>query len=136
MSTLPTWVQVGSVLATICCSKSRVGAGGASPLAAYSYQRPHTAFAGVPPHNKRRLVQGLPNLLERRDKDDEHGITKSFSVMTDIWQLEQGGFSSDEIAGLLRVKALYQRGVYDETDSEQNRLAFVRWLYVQGRLES
>jgi len=56
--------------------------------------------------------------------------------MTDIWQLEQGGFSSDEIAGLLRVKALYQRGVYDETDSEQNRLAFVRWLYVQGRLES
>jgi len=61
---------------------------------------------------------------------------ESFSVMTDIWQLEQGGFSSDEIAGLLKVKALYQRGAYDETDSEQNRLAFVRWLYVQGRLES
>lgn len=61
---------------------------------------------------------------------------ESFSVMTDIWQLEQVGFSSDQIAGLLKIKALYQRGVYEEADSEQKRLAFVRWLYLQGRLKS
>ena len=63
-------------------------------------------------------------------------LQEQFPIMTDVQQLEHVGFSSEQIAGLLRVKALYQRGIYDETDSEQNRLAFVRWLYVQGRLES
>jgi hypothetical protein len=40
------------------------------------------------------------------------------------------------VAGLFRVKALYQRGVYYEAHPEDKRLAFIRWLYLQGRLES
>jgi len=51
-------------------------------------------------------------------------------------QLEHVGFSSEQIAGLFRVKALYQRGVYHEATAEHKRQAFVRWLYLQGRLES
>jgi len=51
-------------------------------------------------------------------------------------QLERVGFSSEQIAGLFRVKALYQREAYHEANTEYKRRAFVRWLYLQGRLES
>ena len=51
-------------------------------------------------------------------------------------QLEQLGFSRAQIAGLSRVKALYQQGAYHEANPEHKRQAFVRWLYLQGRLES
>ncbi len=61
---------------------------------------------------------------------------ESFPPMTDAQQLEHVGFSSEQIAGLLRVKALYQRGVYHEANPEHKRQAFVRWLYLQGRLQS
>jgi len=57
-------------------------------------------------------------------------------TITDVRQLEQVGFSNEQIAGLFRVKALYQRGDYHEANPEQMRLAFVRWLYLQGRLQS
>ena len=70
-------------------------------------------------------------------------LREQFPTMTDhpAWeagnrQLEQVGFSSEQIAGLFRVKALYQRGAYHEASSEHKRQAFVRWLYLQGRLES
>ena len=43
---------------------------------------------------------------------------------------------SARVAGLFRVKALYQRGVYYEGYPEDKRLAFIRWLSLQGRLES
>jgi hypothetical protein len=50
---------------------------------------------------------------------------EQFPNMTDhpAWeagnrQLEQMGFSSEQIAGLERVKALYQRGAYDEANPE------------------
>ena len=68
---------------------------------------------------------------------------EQFPTMTDhpAWeagnrQLEHVGFSSEQIAGLERVKALYQRGAYHEATAEHKRQAFVRWLYLQGRLES
>ena len=59
-----------------------------------------------------------------------------YPTMTDVRQLEHVGFSREQIAGMFRVKALYQRGAYHEADPEYKRLAFVRWLYLQGRLES
>jgi hypothetical protein len=46
------------------------------------------------------------------------------------------GCSSEQIAGLFRVKVLYQQGAYHEATPEYRRLAFVRWLYQQGRLQS
>ncbi len=63
-------------------------------------------------------------------------LREFYPTMTDVRQLEHEGFSREQIAGLFRVKALYQRGVYYEANPEYNRLAFVRWLYLQGRLES
>ncbi len=64
------------------------------------------------------------------------GLREQFPTMTDVRQLEQLGFSREQLAGLVRVKALYQRGAYHEANPEHNRQAFVRWLYLQGRLES
>jgi hypothetical protein len=61
---------------------------------------------------------------------------KQFPTMTDVRQLEQVGFSREQITGLVRVKSLYQRGAYDEANPEHKRQAFVRWLYLQGRLQS
>jgi hypothetical protein len=70
-------------------------------------------------------------------------IRKYFSGKTEhpasgtwSWQLELAGFSRQQIAGLSRVKTLYQQGVYHEATPEQRRLEFVRWLYQQGRLQS
>jgi hypothetical protein len=70
-------------------------------------------------------------------------LREQFPTMTDhsAWeagkrQLEQIGFSSEQIAGLFIVKALYQRGAYHEADPSHKRQAFVRWLYLQGRLQS
>jgi hypothetical protein len=68
---------------------------------------------------------------------------EQFPIMTDhlAWeagnrQLEHMGFSHEQIAGLVRVKALYQRGIYNEANPVHKRQAFIRWLYLQGRLQS
>ena len=57
-------------------------------------------------------------------------------TITDVRQLEQVGFSSEQIASLFSIKALYHRGAYHEDNPEYKRQAFVRWLYLQGRLQS
>jgi hypothetical protein len=63
-------------------------------------------------------------------------IREQLSTRTEARNLEHVGFSSEEIARLFRVKALYQKGAYHEATPEYKRLAFVRWLYEQGRLQS
>ncbi len=70
-------------------------------------------------------------------------LQEQFPAMTEhpAWEagkrnLEHVGFSSEQIASLFSIKALYQRGAYHEATSEYKRLAFVRWLYLQGRLQS
>jgi hypothetical protein len=63
-------------------------------------------------------------------------LQEPFPAITDDRQLKLEGFSREQIAGLIKVRALYQRGAYHEANPEQKRLEFVRWLYLQGRLES
>ncbi len=63
-------------------------------------------------------------------------LQEQFPTMTEVRDLEYVGFSSEQIAGLFRVKALYQQGAYHEATPEYKRMAFVRWLYQQGRLQS
>jgi hypothetical protein len=63
-------------------------------------------------------------------------LQEQFPTMTEARNLEQVGFSREQIASLFSVKALYQRGAYHEATPEYKRLAFVRWLYQQGRLQS
>ena len=63
-------------------------------------------------------------------------LRESYPTMTGVRQLEHMGFSREQIAGLERVKALYQRGAYHEAEASYKRQAFVRWLYLQGRLQS
>jgi hypothetical protein len=83
------------------------------------------------------------DLLARRNRRMTMELREQFPTMTDhpAWeagnrQLEHMGFSSEQIAGLARVKVLYQRGAYHEATPEHKRQAFVRWLYLQGRLQS
>ena len=63
-------------------------------------------------------------------------IREQLPAMTEIQNLEHVGFSREQIANLFRVKALYQRGASYEATPEHKRLQFIRWLYLQGRLQS
>ena len=63
-------------------------------------------------------------------------LREQFPTMTEVRHLEHVGFSNEQTASLFRFKALYQRGAYHEAPPEYKRLAFVRWLYLQGRLQS
>jgi hypothetical protein len=63
-------------------------------------------------------------------------LQEQLPTRTEIRNLEYVGFSSEQIASLFRFKELYQRGAYHEATPEYKRLAFVRWLYQQGRLQS
>jgi len=63
-------------------------------------------------------------------------LQEQIPTITEVRNLEYVGFSSEEIAHLFRVKARYQQGAYHEVTPEYKRLAFVRWLYLQGRLHS
>ena len=63
-------------------------------------------------------------------------LQEQFPTITEVRDLEYVGFSSEQIASLFRVKALYQQGAYHEANPEHKRQAFVRWLYLQGRLQS
>src|SRR2546427_587506 len=60
-------------------------------------------------------------------------IREQLLTLTEVRNLERVGFSSEEIARLFRFKERYQRGAYQEATAEFKRLAFVRWLYEQGR---
>ena len=63
-------------------------------------------------------------------------IREQLPTRTEVRNLEHVGFSIEEIANLFRLKELYQQGAYHEATAEYKRLAFVRWLYQQGRLQS
>ncbi len=63
-------------------------------------------------------------------------LREPFPTMTDFRQLAGVGFTREQIASILSIKALYRRGVYHEVTPENRRQAFVRWLYLKGRLES
>ena len=63
-------------------------------------------------------------------------LQEQFPTTLEVQQLEYVGFSSEQIARLYSIKALYQQGAYHEATPEYKRLAFVRWLYQQGRLQS
>ena len=63
-------------------------------------------------------------------------LQEQFPTTMGVQQLEYVGFSSEEITSLFRIKARYQRGAYHEVTPEYKRLVFVRWLYLQGRLQS
>ncbi len=63
-------------------------------------------------------------------------LQEQFPTMTVVRDHEHVGFSSEQVARLFRVKALYQQGAYHEATPEYKRMAFVRWLYQQGRLQS
>jgi len=54
----------------------------------------------------------------------------------EVRNLERVGFSREQIIRLLRIKELYQQGIYHEATPEQRRLEFVRWVYHQNRLQS
>jgi hypothetical protein len=63
-------------------------------------------------------------------------LREQLPTRTEVRNLEYAGFSSEQIASLIRFKELYQRGAYHEATPEFKRLAFARWLYEQGRLQS
>ncbi len=63
-------------------------------------------------------------------------LREPFPTITDFRQLAGVGFTREQIASIMSIKALYRRGAYHEATPEHRRQAFVRWLYLKGRLES
>jgi hypothetical protein len=63
-------------------------------------------------------------------------IRDQLPTITEVRNLKHVGFSGEEIASLFRLKVLYEQGAYQEATPEFKRLAFLRWLYEQGRLQS
>jgi hypothetical protein len=60
---------------------------------------------------------------------------EQFPIISDRQQLEQAGFSNDEVSHLLLLKARFHQGIHDWGDLEQKRLEFARWLYTHGYLK-
>jgi hypothetical protein len=63
-------------------------------------------------------------------------LREQLPTRTEVRNLAYVGFSSEQIDSLFRIKALYQQGAYYQATPEYKRMAFVRWLYQQGRLQS
>jgi hypothetical protein len=61
---------------------------------------------------------------------------EKFVTETEAHQLEQEGFSQEQIDNLLVLRDLYTNGFFHEVDPERERREFIRWLYLQGRLQS
>lgn len=59
-------------------------------------------------------------------------LQKHLPILTEVRNLARAGFSSEEIAGLFRVKEFYHQGVYHEVTPEYRRLAFARVLAWRG----
>jgi hypothetical protein len=81
-----------------------------------------------------KVVKHAPVALRERRLPMVPG--EKFPTETEVQQLEQEGFSQEQIDSLLVLRALYTHGVYHEDDPERKRREFIRWLYLQGRLES
>jgi hypothetical protein len=54
----------------------------------------------------------------------------------EVRNLEHMGFSHEQVTRLLRIKALFPQGAHHEVTPGYKRLEFIRWLYLQGRLQS
>ena len=61
---------------------------------------------------------------------------EKFPTETEVNHLEQAGFSLEQVDSLLALRDLYTQGFLREVDPERERREFIRWLYLQGRLES
>ena len=61
---------------------------------------------------------------------------EKFPTETEVNQIEQEGFSQEQIDSLLALRDLYTQGFFHEADPERERREFIRWLYLQGRLQS
>ncbi|HEY7347386.1 MAG TPA: hypothetical protein VH599_03635 [Ktedonobacterales bacterium] len=60
------------------------------------------------------------------------------SVIThdeEIQCLQEQGFSEDQVAIILRYRDQYTSGLYKDEPPEQRRLEFIRWLYINGKIE-
>jgi len=60
---------------------------------------------------------------------------QQLSIISARRQLEQAGFSKDEVSHLLLLKTRYQQGMQNRDELEQKRLEFAKWLYVHGYLK-
>jgi hypothetical protein len=53
----------------------------------------------------------------------------------EIQQLQEQGFSKEQIELILRFRDQYTDGTYKDEPPEYRRLDFIRWLYTNGKLE-
>ena len=54
----------------------------------------------------------------------------------EIHQLEEHGFSAEQIDIILHYRDQYLDGTYKDEPPEYRRLNFIRWLYTNGKIEN
>ena len=70
-------------------------------------------------------------------KDKESKSKDVVPVETGPIEVEElDGFTSDEVARLLKVKQAIAEGRYTDITDEHRKLLFVQWLVEHGKLES
>jgi hypothetical protein len=53
----------------------------------------------------------------------------------EIQQLQEQGFSPAQVETIVRYRNQYISGSYNDEPPEYRRLAFIRWLYTNGKIE-
>lgn len=53
----------------------------------------------------------------------------------EIQQLQEQGFSQEQIDLIVRYRTHYENGTYRDEPPEYRRLDFIRWLYTNGKIE-
>ena len=53
----------------------------------------------------------------------------------EIQQLQEQGFSQEQIDLIVRYRNNYEDGTYRDEPPEYRRLDFIRWLYTNGKIE-
>ena len=84
------------------------------PRSHHSSRPEQVSFPMIPEKHRRRIME----------------FQELSTIMTDVQQLEQVGLSREQIARLVRVRALYQQEALRQSTLENKRQAFVRWLYL------
>ena len=62
-------------------------------------------------------------------------VESTITCDEEIQQLQEQGFSQAQIETILRYRNQYTTGSYNDEPPEYRRLAFIRWLYTNGKID-
>jgi hypothetical protein len=95
-------------------------------------QNPFTKDSSLRPTRKRKAMSEIVDKKRKARKAEETVPVQEGPI--EVEELE--GFTSEEVARLLKVKQDIASGRYSDITNEHRKLLFVQWMVEHGRLES